>query len=329
MILADKIMTLRKQNGWSQEELAEMLGVSRQAISKWESAQSIPDMNRILAMATIFGVTTDYLLRDDQGEVAITEPTAGAEDTLLRTVTMEEATDFLEHRNRSARRVPLGVFLCILSPIVLLFLGAGAEYGRLALSEDQATAIGLVVLLLFVAPAVALFILTGLAGSRFEYLEKEAIDTVYGVSGMVKERRERFRPVYQTQLIIGIILCILSCLPLFFAMFFFAEDEFAEALSIPFMLCLIAVGVFLIVRACIIWGGFQILLEEGDYSRVEKSDAKKMAPISGIYWSLVTAIFLGYSFFTNHWDRSWIIWPVAGVAYGVIYGIMRAMKRKG
>ena len=94
-------------------------------------------------------------------------------------------------------------------------------------------------------------------------------------------------------------------------------------------LCLIAVGVFLIVRACIIWGGFQILLEEGDYSRVEKSDAKKMAPISGIYWSLVTAIFLGYSFFTNHWDRSWIIWPVAGVAYGVIYGIMRAMKRKG
>ena len=54
-----------------------------------------------------------------------------------------------------------------------------------------------------------------------------------------------------------------------------------------------------------------------------------MAPISGIYWSLVTAIFLGYSFYTDRWDRSWIIWPVAGVAYGVIYGILRAMKRKG
>ena len=46
MILADKIIELRKKNGWSQEELAEMLGVSRQSVSKWEGAQSVPDMNR-------------------------------------------------------------------------------------------------------------------------------------------------------------------------------------------------------------------------------------------------------------------------------------------
>ena len=65
MILADKIIELRKKNGWSQEELAEMLGVSRQSISKWESAQSVPDMNRILKLSDIFGVTTDYLLKDE------------------------------------------------------------------------------------------------------------------------------------------------------------------------------------------------------------------------------------------------------------------------
>ena len=60
MILADKIIDLRKKNGWSQEELAELLDVSRQSVSKWESAQSVPDMQRIIRMSEIFGVTTDY-----------------------------------------------------------------------------------------------------------------------------------------------------------------------------------------------------------------------------------------------------------------------------
>ena len=51
MILADKIINLRKKNGWSQEELAEKLGVSRQSISKYESAQSIPDLDKILKLS--------------------------------------------------------------------------------------------------------------------------------------------------------------------------------------------------------------------------------------------------------------------------------------
>lgn len=73
MILAEKIMQLRKKNGWSQEELAEQLNVSRQSVSKWESAQSIPDLNKILAMSELFGVSTDYLLKDDAEEIS-TEP---------------------------------------------------------------------------------------------------------------------------------------------------------------------------------------------------------------------------------------------------------------
>lgn len=65
MILADKIITLRKKNGWSQEELADQLEVSRQSVSKWEGAQSIPDMNKILKLSKVFGVSTDYLLKDE------------------------------------------------------------------------------------------------------------------------------------------------------------------------------------------------------------------------------------------------------------------------
>lgn len=62
MILADKIINLRKKAGWSQEDLAEKLGVSRQSVSKWEGAQSVPDMDKVLRLSRIFGVSTDYLL---------------------------------------------------------------------------------------------------------------------------------------------------------------------------------------------------------------------------------------------------------------------------
>jgi len=62
MNLADRIQYLRKSQGISQEELAYKIGVSRQAVSKWESEQSLPDIDRIIAMSEFFQVTTDYLL---------------------------------------------------------------------------------------------------------------------------------------------------------------------------------------------------------------------------------------------------------------------------
>lgn len=59
MILADKIIALRKKAGWSQEELAQQLGVTRQSVSKWEGVQSIPDLDKILQMSRIFANNTD------------------------------------------------------------------------------------------------------------------------------------------------------------------------------------------------------------------------------------------------------------------------------
>ena len=64
MNLAEKIMTLRKKRGWSQEELAMQLNISRQSVSKWESGASIPDLDKILKLSEIFDVTTDYLLKE-------------------------------------------------------------------------------------------------------------------------------------------------------------------------------------------------------------------------------------------------------------------------
>lgn len=73
MTFSDKLIALRKKAGWSQEELAERLNVSRQSVSKWESAQSMPDIDKILQLSSLFSVTTDCLLKDTQAEPEYTE----------------------------------------------------------------------------------------------------------------------------------------------------------------------------------------------------------------------------------------------------------------
>ena len=66
MIFADKLIELRKKSGWSQEDLAEQMGVTRQSVSKWESSQSVPELEKIVALSTIFDVSTDYLLKSSE-----------------------------------------------------------------------------------------------------------------------------------------------------------------------------------------------------------------------------------------------------------------------
>ena len=68
MSLADKIMQLRKQKGWSQIDLADRLDVSRQSVSKWEMAQAVPELDKIVKLSELFNVSTDYLLKDSESD---------------------------------------------------------------------------------------------------------------------------------------------------------------------------------------------------------------------------------------------------------------------
>ncbi len=325
MILADKIIELRKKSGWSQEELAEKMNVSRQSVSKWEGAQSVPDMERILRLSEIFGVSTDYLLKDDLESMdSAALPDTG---TAARTVSMEEASDFIQIKEKNAKNVAVGVLLCILSPVMLILLGGAQEYKMISLTENQAGGLGLIFLILMICGAVALFITSAMRINRYDFLERETIDTLYGVKGMVTERREQFRPVFTRQLTLGIVLCVLSVIPLGISLLFAGEKEFYHVAAVAGLLLLAAVGVMLIVRVAMIWGGFQQLLEEGDYSREAKEDQKLHNSFGRIYWLLVTAGFLAWSFLSNAWNRSWIIWPIAGVAYAACIAIVKALKK--
>ena len=215
MILADKITALRKKAGWSQEELAEQLGVTRQSVSKWEGAQSVPDMDKVVQMSRLFGVTTDFLLKDELSEE---EPAPEGCDSPLRRVTMAEASEYLALRRAALRR-----------------------HVRLRL---------------------------------------------------------------RTLLHIGTV-CLL--------------------------LAIVSVGCFAFVLGGVNHSAMQALLEEEDYTRENKAKSPVIGAVSGIYWLLVTAVYLFYTFgpMGNGQPKySWFIWAVAGVLFGAVMLVVKLIARR-
>lgn len=145
-------------------------------------------------------MTLDYLLKDERE----TEETTGTvAETSVRRVTLAEANEFLAWRERASIRIAAGVFLCILAVVPLLLLAAWAEYSPTGISEELAGVGGLMILLMMVAAAVAIFIFCGFENRSYEFLDKEFFETEYGVRGMVQQRQKEYKTTYARCNVIG------------------------------------------------------------------------------------------------------------------------------
>lgn len=330
MILADKIIMLRKKNGWSQEELAEKLDVSRQSVSKWEGGLSVPDLNKIIGMSALFGVSTDYLLKDELEQMTPSE-TGESDDAPVRQVTAEDANHYMDTVVRISKRMAIAVMLCILSPVGLIFLaGLIPEDGRAetaVLGSVGLIAIGMILLFLLVGAAVAIFIPNGMKLSEFSYLETERFTLAYGVKGIVEKRKSDYTLTYRTLITVGIVLCIFSAVPLLVFGCLEASDLILVG-SLCFILIICAVAVALIVRACYINGSFERLLQTGDFTEEKKHRSKETEVLETAYWGVFTALYLGISFLTAAWHLTWIIWIVAGCLFPVVQMLFRSKKKK-
>lgn len=326
MILADKIINERKKNGWSQEELAEMLGVSRQSVSKWEGAQAVPDLQKILKLAEIFGVSTDYLLKDEIEADEFSNAIREVSDNVppLKRVTLDEVNKFLEAKRWETSRLAIATFLCITCPVILIFLAGASE--RFGIKENLAVGIGLVALFLMIAVAVFMFIGISNYMNKYDFFEKEDFETEYGVTGIIKEKKEAIEQKTSTAVAVGVVMCICACLPLIICAL--AEmNSFVIICMVCLLLLIIACAVVVFIRAGGEMGAYKMILQEGEFTRKEKHVNKKVEPIMGLYWCLVTAGYLAYSFITNDWSRSWIVWPVAGVLCGAVSAIIKVVNK--
>lgn len=308
MILADKIIKLRKKNGWSQEELADKMNVSRQAVSKWEAAQTTPDLEKILQLGNLFGVTTDYLLKDEMEDEEFTDC---VEDAPARKISLAQANEYIVQRKEASKRIAIATFLCIVSVIPLLLLTALSQYSALPISEDIAAGIGVVAIFPIVAIAVMMFIRTGFKNAPYEFLEKEPFETEYGVTGLAKERQKAYRDTYMKCNYIGVGTCVLSPVPLLCGAF--ANNELLMMILLCVTILMVGIGTMLFIVAGVRWASLQKLLKEGEYSEKGKKKSKINEAIDTVYWLVVTAIYLCWSFLSGDWNITWIVWPVAGV----------------
>lgn len=323
MILADKIMNLRKKAGWSQEELAEQLNVTRQSVSKWEGARAVPDMEKVVQMSRIFGVSTDYLLKDEIEEDNPEDNVQVISEQPLRKVTMEEASEYLECSKKSAPKIAFATFLCVISPITLLLLGGLSETKIIKLTENSAGGIGLCVLLLLVASATGIFISCSAKEKCYDFLEKEPFETEYGVTGMVKEKKNQYHPTYVRLNLIGTVFCILAAVPLF-AVMSIADKDIFYINAVCLLLLMVACGCYAFVYGGTRNSAMEKLLEEGDYTRSRKAKKGVISAVSVSYWLIVTAVFLAAILpaKSSYKGSSWIIWPIAGVLYGAVASIL-------
>lgn len=139
MNISEKIQILRRDREWSQDELAEKLEVSRQSVSKWESGKALPDSEKILALAKLFDVSTDFLLRDEQEPLFADDGQDPVDEDLEGDPAANYVPDITEkkkHRLSGKKIVAIVVAVCIvIAAITPLFFGGYSAF-LARISED-------------------------------------------------------------------------------------------------------------------------------------------------------------------------------------------------
>lgn len=362
MILADKIIKGRKKLGMSQEELAEKMEVSRQAVSKWESNQSMPEIEKILQLSRLFGVTTDYLLKEeieteeyivssaapaaestDKGGTGSVQ-TAPAEKTeevsadnktvsiegqnevnteapisVVKTLTCEQAREYLKQRGVDARNTAIEMFLCIFSVVPFLLLNTVGGSGNEGESLSAAGFAGIIIMLLIITIAVVLYIFTGYKKDPYEFLEKEPFEAEKGVEEMAREQLTAFSDSYSKMNIIGLILCLMAAIPLF--CFVWDKNEITVMVGLSAALVLTGLGSAFFILGRVRYEAMQRLLNKGDNVKKAKNAKKLKTAVAVIYWVnavvvyLLLSLILDNMFYYQNSNFSWIVFAVAGVLF--------------
>ena len=249
---------------------------------------------------------------------------SGSKEAAGRHVSREEAEEYIRMSAIFSKRLALGVLLCFLSPTLLILAGGLQEYGNY-LTDAGVICVGLVPLFVLIAIAVGIFIYNGMKMEKFEYLEKETFYIDHSLEKWLHQIEEENRPATAMMTTVGVVLCILSVVPLI-VIGGFMDDGILLIYALIAMFVIIGIGVVFIIYGNYKINCIKVLCQEGDYTKSNKKGAQIIDKIGSIYWTAVTAIYLGWSLVTMDWGFTWIVWPIAGIIFGIVAAICNVVQ---
>lgn len=289
MSLSENLYNLRKKQNISQEELAEKLNVSRQAVSKWESGNGYPETEKIISICEIFDCSMDELVKGKISQDIKSEK--NIYDLVM---------------SKTARHVSIGISLILLGVTIMMTILGFSNEGN----EEQLVLIGVVAVLIGVAFAVPLFIVSD---TREEDFKKKnlVVANVYS-----EEELERGNSKYTTMLAIGISIILVGVVVM---MTLFGLKIFDKStLPVAVLMLFVTIGASLIVYS----GKMKDKFDIDKYNKKNSEEYKKqnnlVGKICGVLMMLATIIFLIWGFTTNMWYINWIVFPISGILCGII-----------
>lgn len=344
-MLAEKIYQLRKAKNWSQEDLAAKMGVSRQSVSKWERGEALPDLERMISLSDVFGVSIDDLIRsnkiteDNQEEVQsqpkTTPPQADQESPLaaLNEIDLASAHAYLQVKQVTSQSNAAACFLII--------IGSGSFFSLQMMVDELPSAFWLqiiawVILLTSIAIASASFMQNQQLSEEYRWIETQPHQLGFQVQEILERDQKAHREIWQKQTITGTSLCILSVLPLVITSSIL-DDDLPIAISLIATIALISAGVYQLMRSSGLKKGYQTLLQgpqaSNRLSQTSDDDPEfKKDPIltqvQNIYWGLVLASYLTISFIFRAWAWSWILFVIAPFLFDIVHLLYRHYHKK-
>ncbi len=291
----ENLSRLRRRAGYTQESLAEAMGVSRQAVSKWESGLAMPEAATLVDLADLLGCTLDQLMRQelsDPPELAEGAPEAESEDDPAADQAAFQT--YAAHMDRFALLMATGVALILLGVAALLM-----TYARMGES-------GLVVLpfFAFLIVAVFLFVWGGITHDDFQKAHPDV--PLLWSEGELDAFRRKFR-LGITLAVVGVLadVTLLVCLG-----WLGEGNEPAQARATALFMLLLAPCVWTFVYL-----GIQSEKMEGRAARMEEADK---GPWPGVIMMTATIIYLLSGFVWDCWHPTWIVFPIGGILCGIV-----------
>ncbi len=246
-------------------------------------------------------------------------PLSGHSKETMR-LNLKQAQEYLDTHISFGIKIAIGVALCVLSPTPAILTESLYDGGFLtdALSE----LLGAVPLFLMVALAVGIFITNGIAMGKYEDYEKKQILLDAAAQKKLTGEYESWQTAYGRRIAAGVILCIVSLIPTLFTDWLLKGTSYAwlEDTTALFLFLCVAIAVFLFITSGMRQSAYETLLGKGKaaHKPFDSKKDRRISLVASIYWPIITALYLGWSFFSMNWGMTWVVWPIAGILFGGI-----------